>query len=399
MHIQSISIKGYRNFHDSSIMFHKGLNVIIGSNNSGKTNLLSAVRLIRQQEKLSFFDFNMNSLQESYQNGSYKREPMSIALSYEITHEINLADNPTDESLLKLSDFLRLTDDIVADESATSFPINASVMMLYSIDTKLLGDYRQKAGTVATFEEYAALIKSSIADYKWVFFNASTMRSVEPVVAKGIFEIEYVQADRSDQLLKESSDELYKIMLTKSPLDKDGIITSIQDLVGTHAAAIFSKMSVTIDKDYKKIGINKGNVQIKPVVEFNHNINHFFSFGVTDTLGSFELPFTNNGLGYNNLISIYLILLCRDSINPQIHSMVLLEEPEAHLHPAMQYKLFKYINELQNSDKLRQQIFVTTHSSNITAVTNIESIIDLHYDREIQPNNVESINFSNLFDT
>ncbi len=175
------------------------------------------------------------------------------------------------------------------------------------------------------------------------------------------------------------------------------LAASIQELIGKQAVTIFSEMSTTINRDYTKIGINKGNVQIKPIVEFNHNINQLFSFGVTDTLGSFELPFGNNGLGYNNLIAIYLVLLCRDCINPQIHSMVLLEEPEAHLHPAMQYKLFKYINDLQNGDKLRQQIFVTTHSSNITAVTNIESIIDLHYDRAARPNNVESINFVNLF--
>ena len=53
MYIQSISINGYRNFHNSTVAFHKGLNVIIGSNNSGKTNLLNAIRLIRQQDRLT----------------------------------------------------------------------------------------------------------------------------------------------------------------------------------------------------------------------------------------------------------------------------------------------------------------------------------------------------------
>lgn len=40
MHIQQISIKNYRNFMDSTMKFHKGLNVIVGANNSGKTGLL-----------------------------------------------------------------------------------------------------------------------------------------------------------------------------------------------------------------------------------------------------------------------------------------------------------------------------------------------------------------------
>lgn len=58
-----------------------------------------------------------------------------------------------------------------------------------------------------------------------------------------------------------------------------------------------------------------------------------------------------------------------------------LEEPEAHLHPAMQYKLFKYLKKLDKNDNLNQQIFVTTHSSNISAVAGIDNMFMFAYNR------------------
>ena len=58
-----------------------------------------------------------------------------------------------------------------------------------------------------------------------------------------------------------------------------------------------------------------------------------------------------------------------------------LEEPEVHLHPAMQYKLFKYLKNLDKKNELNQQIFVTTHSSNISAVAGIDNMFMLAYER------------------
>ena len=48
----------------------------------------------------------------------------------------------------------------------------------------------------------------------------------------------------------------------------------------------------------------------------------------------------------------------------------------------MQYKLFKYLSELDKSDDLNQQIFVTTHSSNISAVAGIDNMFMLAYNRD-----------------
>src|SRR5258708_28022687 len=63
MYIESIRIKGFRNFVDSSISFNEGINAIIGHNNAGKSNLLKALGLVLNSNvsrRLDVEDFNKN---------------------------------------------------------------------------------------------------------------------------------------------------------------------------------------------------------------------------------------------------------------------------------------------------------------------------------------------------
>ena len=46
MYISEIEIKGFRNFKEAKVPFHEGVNVIIGHNNTGKSNLLRALGLV-----------------------------------------------------------------------------------------------------------------------------------------------------------------------------------------------------------------------------------------------------------------------------------------------------------------------------------------------------------------
>ena len=62
MYISKIHIQNYRNFGDFTMEFHKGLNVIIGANNSGKTGLLHAINLLNSPSDISVNDFNKNLL-------------------------------------------------------------------------------------------------------------------------------------------------------------------------------------------------------------------------------------------------------------------------------------------------------------------------------------------------
>ena len=80
------------------------------------------------------------------------------------------------------------------------------------------------------------------------------------------------------------------------------------------------------------------------------------------------------GLGYNNLLFMATeLLLLRQEDD---FSLLLIEEPEAHLHPQLQMKLLKFIKEEFSDDASpKLQSILTTHSPNLASKAQLESLI------------------------
>ena len=104
-----------------------------------------------------------------------------------------------------------------------------------------------------------------------------------------------------------------------------------------------------------------------------------------------KIPATHNGLGYNNLIYMSLLLAKMQvnsdgnylGSNAKVFPILAIEEPEAHLHPAMQYKFLKFLKENKDINKKVKQVFVTTHSTQITSAVLLDEIICLHNEVDI----------------
>ena len=84
MYIEKIRIQNYRNYNDFTMKFHKGLNVIIGANNAGKTGLLYAINLLGNPSAITVDDFNKNNISRYAE--LYMENAPSICIEYNISH-------------------------------------------------------------------------------------------------------------------------------------------------------------------------------------------------------------------------------------------------------------------------------------------------------------------------
>lgn len=93
---------------------------------------------------------------------------------------------------------------------------------------------------------------------------------------------------------------------------------------------------------------------------------------------------SQNSLGYNNLLYIASILaeltLDEEGEGQPLFKMLLIEEPEAHLHPQLQIRLLNHLKSVAEKNK-NVQVIVTTHSTVLASSVNIESIIHLSKSR------------------
>lgn len=140
------------------------------------------------------------------------------------------------------------------------------------------------------------------------------------------------------------------------------------------------------------------STRLRPVEGLNHDAAVQFVVPIHDGADAIDLylPEDSNGLGYQNLISmVFRLMAFRDSwmrvgkakhkvaddtVIPPLH-LVLIEEPEAHLHTQVQqvfirqaHKILRNHVDLAESKNFVTQMVVSTHSSHIAHECEFDSL-------------------------
>lgn len=398
MYISQIKIENFRNFKEKTIEFNDGINVIIGHNNSGKSNLIRALAIVldnQKSKKLDIDDFNQNlTLAE------LKANPPKISI--EVT--IKKGSYESEDDLVTVANWLTKLD---SDYEAT-------LTYEFFLPEKQITDYREKISEIpddaidAIFSCWKTIKHDFLRFYTYKIWGGEVLsQNSADSESLNKFDFQFLDAIRDverdmltgrNTLLREVFDFFMdydiKIDAEKNSLQRHNEIK-------IRKIDFSQKAKVLVDDLHTRIASGKTEIlsyahdtgasfnNAKP--NFEGIISEMEMYNVLKLIVEYEsgikIPATHNGLGYNNLIYMSLLLAKMQvnadadylDNNAKVFSTLAIEEPEAHLHPAMQYKFLKFLNENKKKRKVRQ-IFVTSHSTNITSAVNLDEIICLHND-------------------
>lgn len=375
MYLSKLKIANFRAIKEAEINFQKGVNILIGENNSGKSTIIDALRICLGYGKSeNTISIKETDLHINRNDANEENTEIQFDLIFEIEDEVRerqcfydfLSQDPNDKTKQTIQFHLKY-----------SF-INSGKRKFFK-RTVWGGDNEGQLIPYEALEEiffiYLDPLRDAVSNLRPYSYQNKVANLFNELTKykKGDDEI-VLNDDKKEKLAK----ELYKVF-DEDNGDWKSILNTGNEKVNIHLEGTgISAKYPNIKMNYvgrKYSDIVKGIELKRPV--FKENTNGYQKY--------FDIH--QNGLGENNLI--YASVVLGDLINRcedpdlQIYNALLVEEPEAHLHPQYQNTFFSYLDVLRNSGV---QIFITSHSPTITAKSDIQNLIVLQkQDEKIAP--------------
>lgn len=333
MHLAKLVIKNFRKLKHAELSFQPGLNVLVGGNNVGKTATVDALRTL-----LAGHDEPYPRLGEEDVH-----RPKGGTPSGDIVFEYVFTGLDADDE----ADFLAA---LVPDAAGG---LEAHITIRYS-DPDKGGRLRAKRWC---------------GEHEDIGLTADMMENLRGVYLPPLRDAcQGLKPGRASQLAR-----LLQLLAEEDGIE--GIDKALQDLdkrLKTHLPIVNTQKA--IDSQHKTML----GEQLAQLLEVGLSANDFKSLKSRLSLLVDAFEIEQNGLGFNNLIYMAVVLSELTKNPDSCYRGLIVEEPEAHLHPQLQAVLLQYLQSIQTVDGEKPvQLFVTSHSPNFASITNLDSLVCL----------------------
>lgn len=367
MYISRLRIENFRIFGDKNsgtaldLPLSKGLNLIVGENDSGKTAILDAVRILlntrdNERTRLSADDFHMVLC------GNKRERAKDLRI------ECQFEDLSNDEAAAFL-EWIGISD--------TDSPQHKPQ---YFLRVWLESNRRDKSELTSRFDREISVSIKAGSDTEGLALDSDVRELLRVTYLKPLRDAEQELAARKGSRLSQiffSHPEIQGQGDTTNPNTLASITQKANQDISQHPAIktpieqlnsnYLSGFTLSGDSVSARVGVAESS--LRGILESLE-----LTLADLDPTKNTFVETTQHGLGLSNLLFMATEMLLIQSPRGVTLSAVLIEEPEAHLHPQLQIRLIDFIQSQAHSDS-PIQFLMTTHSPNLASRVDIDQLV------------------------